>query len=195
MRGRWRGMRRAFALALVVGLLLSGCASLTSATTRTSAATATPSSTPSPTPTAAQAIAGRLAARAQQAIGSASGRVTATYDTQQAKATLTITITGGVPNTGAKVATAYARVKRLCYWALAAVWSGSGAATAPLREVTALVIGPMQDEFAVIINDWYGFAVVEANTAQRIHWATTSPDAAWPMYDQTMLRVSFVVAD
>ena len=187
MRQRLRGLRRALLLALVAGLLLSGCASLTSAAARRSAATVTPA------PTAAQTIAGQLAALAQQAIGSASGRVTATYDAQQAKATLTITVTGGVPNTDAKVVAAYARVKLLCYRALAAVWSS--AATAPLREVTALVLGPMQDEYAVIINDWYGFAVVGAPTAQRIHWASVSPDAAWAMYDQTMLRVSFVVAD
>lgn len=56
MRQRLRGLRRALLLALVAGLLLSGCASLSNAAARRSAVTVTPA----PTPTAAQAIAGRL---------------------------------------------------------------------------------------------------------------------------------------
>jgi hypothetical protein len=113
------------------------------------------------------------------------------YDAQKQTATATIIVTGDLPNTNARMAAAYALVKRITYQVMPALWS-SGVA---LREVTVIVLGPIQDEYADIINDWYGVAVVEATTAQRIQWASVSPDAAWAMYDQHNLRISFELFD
>jgi hypothetical protein len=136
-------------------------------------------------------VAAQLAARAQQAIGSLGQHVEATYDASKQAATLTVTIAGTTPFTDEQIATAHNRVKVICYWVMSALWSSG----APLREVTAIVLGPMQDAYANIISDWYGVAVVGASDASRIDWPGVGPYTAWGLYDQAMLRVRFDVPD
>lgn len=132
-----------------------------------------------------------MAARAQQAIGSLGQRVAATYDAQQQTATVTVTVTGPVPLTDAQVAAAHALVMQICYFAEPALWSSG----VPLRELTLIVLGPMLDEYDDIISNWSGIAIVEASTAQRIDWASLTPDAAWNLYDQHLLRTSYDIFD
>lgn len=180
----------------VVGLLVGGCApfagggrSSVGATPSATAMAAAPTAAPSLPPTTT--VAGRLAARTQQALGSVGRIVDAAYDTSKQAATITIGVAGGVPNTDAKVAAAHALVQLICSRAFPALWSSGE----PLREVTVIVVGPMQDEYADIITDWYGVAVVTATTAQHIPWSSSTPTSEWGMYSQAMLRTSFVVAD
>jgi len=185
-------------LAVLTVLLLGGCAPGVSgaaphatvpAVIVATTPMASPTATTIPTPTDA-----RLATRARQALtnlGAQVSQVTASYDTSKAAAIITITVSGSLPNTDAKVAAAYALVRRIAYQTLLAAWASG----VPLRETTALILGPIQDEYANIITDWYGVAVVEAATVQRTRWASLSPDAAWNLYDQHMLRVSFVLFD
>jgi hypothetical protein len=191
-------LARWLALALLAGLLVSGCAPATGrAAPRATAQAAQVVTAPAATPTATPAMnptEERLAGIARQALGSLGGQVSGvsvSYDAQKAAATITITVSDSLPNTDAKVAAAYAQIRLICYRAFLAVWASG----VPLRETTALVLGPIQDEYANIITDWYGVAVVEAATAQRTRWATLSPDAAWNLYDQHMLRISFVLFD
>lgn len=197
MRQALRRSRFALFMLVVVGLLVGGCAPFAgggqvtgaASTSAPAAATIAPTATPSLPPTTT--VAGRLAARTQQAVGSLGRAIDATYDASKEAATITISVSGGVPNTDAKVAAAYALVQRICSRAFPALWASG----APLREATVIVVGPMQDEYADIITDWYGVAVVNATTAQHIPWSSGAPTSDWGMYDQAMLRTSFVVAD
>lgn len=127
----------------------------------------------------------------RQALGGQASQVTATYDAQKRTATITIIVGDTLPNTDAKVAAAYAQIKTICYQTFRAVWASG----ITLREATTLVEGPIQDEYANIITDWYGVAVIESATAQRLDWANASPDSAWNVYSQHMLRSSFVLFD
>jgi hypothetical protein len=43
--------------------------------------------------------------------------------------------------------------------------------------------------------NWSGIAIVKASSAQRIHWKSLSPDAAWNLYDQHILRTSYDIFD
>lgn len=195
MRQRPRNLARWLALAVLAGLLVGGCAPATGNAAPRATAPAptvqveTPTATPVMNPTEE-----RLAAVARQALGSLGSQVsqvTATYDAQKAAATITITVSISLPNTDEKVAAAYTQVRLICYRAFRAVWASG----VPLHETTALVLGPIQDEYANIITDWYGVAVVEATTAQRTRWPSLTPDAAWNQYDQHILRISFVLFD
>lgn len=181
---RWIG-----ALALLMGALLVGCAPSAVAASHATTATATPLATPALV--AAPGAAMQLGERTRQAIGTLARKVEVTYDAAGRTATVSITISGVVPLSDQQVAAAHELVKLLCYKAGAALWS-SGVA---LSQVTLLTLGPMQDTYANIITDWYGVAVITASSAQRIQWASLSPDAAWNLYDQRMLRVSFGVPD
>jgi hypothetical protein len=177
--------------ALAGPLLLGGCAPATGAVkSPTAIATSTPTATPLPTG-ATSGPAGSLAASVRRALGKQATQVTAAYDAQKRTATITIIVGDTLPNTDAKVAAAYAQIKTICYQTFRTVWT-SGIA---LREATALIEGPIQDEYANIITDWYGVAVIESTTAQRLDWANESPDSAWRTYGQHMLRSSFVLFD
>lgn len=168
--------------ALVIGAVVAGCAPL-GASAEHHAAT--------PAPTFPPTVAGGLAARVYHAVGGLAHTVDVTYDTQKQAANVTLTVTGLVPNTDARVATAYALVKTLTFKAMPVLWSSG----VELREVTLIVLGPIQDEYDDIINDWYGVVVVEAATAQRIAWASATADTAWSMYDQNNLRYQFELFD
>lgn len=186
---RSRARRWIVALALPIGALLVGCAPSAGVASHAATATATPLATPALV--AAPGPATQLGERTRQAIGTLARKVEVTYDAPARTATVTITISGVVPLTDQQVAAAHELVKLLCYKAGAALWS-SGVA---LSQVTLLALGPMQDTYANIITDWYGVAVITASSAQRIPWASLKPDAAWNLYDQRMLRVSFGVPD
>lgn len=197
MRHTLTPLARWLAPAALAALLLGGCAPGIGAAPHATAPAVVVATTPALTPTATTALTpteARLAALAQQALaslGAQVSQVTASYDASKAEATITITISGSLPNTDAKSAAAYALVRQITYRALLAVWASG----LPLHETTALVLGPIQDEYANIITDWYGVAVVAATTAQHTRWASLTPDAAWNLYDQHMLRTSFVLFD
>lgn len=169
-------------MALLIGALVVACAPLGSEVAHRVA---------TPAPTFPPTVAGGLAARVQRSVGGLAQKVNVVYDAQKQTTTVTLTVAGLVPNTDARVAAAYALVKLLTFKAMPALWS-SGVG---LREVTLIVLGPIQDEYNDIVNDWYGVVVVEAATAQRIAWASLSPDTAWTMYDQNNLRYRFELFD
>lgn len=173
-------LARWFSLAALAALLLVGCAATSP---HLASATATPTTEPGP--------AGQLAASVRRALGVRVTQVTAAYDAAKESATITIIVGGMVPSTDAQIAAAYTRVKSVCYQAFRALWASG----VTLREATALVEGPIQDEYADIITDWYGVAVVDSATAQRVDWASETPAAAWSRYNQSMLRSSFTLFD
>lgn len=176
---RWRVL----VLALSVGTLVIGCAPMSGGSVTHRAATTAPTFPPT--------VAGGLAARVYRSVGGLAHKVDVAYDAQKQTATVTLTVTGLVPNTNARVAAAYALVKSLTFMAMPALWSSG----VELREVTLIVLGPIQDEYDDIINDWYGVVVVEAATAQRIAWASMTADTAWALYDQNNLRYQFELVD
>jgi fructose-specific phosphotransferase system IIC component len=186
-------------LALLMGAMLSGCAPLAGPVSRaTTATTATPTSaaivTPAATAPAAtpmSPIEADLAARARRAIGSLGQRVQASYDPEKKAATITVTVAGGIPFTDQQIAAAHNRVELITYWVMEAAWSSGE----PLSAVTAIVLGPIQDEYADIVPDWYGVAVVKVATARGITWPSANPYEVWSRYDQAMLRASFDVFD
>src|SRR6185437_8632035 len=178
--------------ALLVGCALaSACAPVAGNSQSRSVATPTTTLAATPTAGAMSPIAAQLAARAQQAIGSLGQQVAATYDASAEAATVTVTVSGRVPLTDAQIAAAHALVMQICYFAEPALWSSG----VPLREVTLIVLGPMLDEYDDIISNWSGIAVVKAGSARRIYWARLSPDAAWYLYDQHILRTSYDIFD
>jgi len=179
----------ALVAALLMGWLLAGCGVVPGGDSRTSTPTATPLATPELIAAAGPAT--QLGAHTRQAIGTLARAIDVQWDAATQTATITITIAGLVPLTDQQVAAAHALVKLLCYKANAALWSSG----VTLSQVKLLVLGPMQDTYANIITDWYGVATLRASSAQRIQWASVSPDAAWNLYDQQMLRVSFSVPD
>jgi hypothetical protein len=124
-------------------------------------------------------------------VGAAASAVSLTYDANAESATVTVTITGDVPNTDARIAAAYARVKTLCFQEQNDLWSSG----LPLRQVTVVIMGPAQDAYSGVINQVYGVAIMNQKTARRIPWPNATPDSAWGLYDLTFLRPSFVVID
>ncbi len=189
MRSGGRQGSVALVAALLMGCLLVGCGVASGGASHTATPTATPLATPELIAAAGPAT--QLGAHARQAIGTLARTIDVQWDAATQTATITITIAGLVPLTDQQVVAAHALVKLLCYKANAALWS-SGVA---LSQVKLLVLGPMQDTYANIITDWYGVATLRASSAQRIQWASVSPDTAWNLYDQQMLRVSFSVPD
>ncbi|HEX8983208.1 MAG TPA: hypothetical protein VF792_10590 [Ktedonobacterales bacterium] len=173
----------ALVMALLVGVLVVGCTPMEGQAAAHRTAT--------PAPTFPPSVAGGLAARVQRSVGGLAQKVDVAYDAQKQTANVTLTVTGLVPNTDARVAAAYALVRTLTFKAMRALWSSD----VGLREVTLIVLGPIQDEYDEIINDWYGVVVVEATTAQRIAWTSMSADTAWSMYDQNNLRYRFELFD
>ncbi len=196
MRQTPRSLRRLLPLALLAAALLGGCSpqagSISRSVTSTPSTEATSTATPAATPAAPMSpIAADLAARAQQAIGSLGQPVTATYDPEKKSATITVTLTGSVPFTDQQVAAAHSHVELITYQVMSAAWTSGE----PLSEVTAIVLGPIQDEYADIVTNWYGVAVVKASTARGITWASADPYMVWNRYDQAMLRPSFDLFD
>lgn len=165
--------RVAASLAFLTLLALAGCATATSAT----------SHIPVPTPTSTPVITGPLASVVGPVVGGQAHRISADYDASARQATITLTI-GAAPD----VAAAQARVMELCYRVQKAVWTSNPS----LREVKVIVLGPIHDDYADIIEDAYGVADVLAPTATKLSWDALSPEAAWSRYDNTWMRASYL---
>ncbi len=162
-----------WAISLLLGaFLLALAACSTSAATKTSA--------PAATPTAV--VSGPLAGVVAPAARPLAQRIVTEYDTsaQQAKITLTV---GAAPN----VATAQARVMSLSFQVQKAVWASNLA----LREVKVIVLGPIRDDYANIVDDAYGVSDVFSATAAKLSWSALTPESAWNRYDSTWLRPSY----
>lgn len=190
MGNHFRG--EGIALALVALLALAGCAAGASATPQPTLAAGTlmlPTATPIPTPAGPAGQA--LLRAAQGAVGAGARSVGLTYDTTTKQVTVTIVIDGIIPDTGDQIAAAYKRVKALTFQVERALW----ASAQPLRQAQVIVMGPAQDEYGEVTDQWYGIAVLNAPAARRITWASATPESAWKVYDQTYLRPSFTVAD
>ena len=187
-----RGMSLMLAALLLIGALVAACAPATDATAGATTPPVTATATvPTPATPPPPGVAATLTTQAQRALGGLAQSVTATYDSTSGAATINVTVSGLVPMTDAQVTAAHNRVEQVCYWTLAAVWAGG----APLRQVTVIVLGPIQDEYANIVTDWYGVAVVSAGAARQLPWASIGPYGAWERYDQHILRTSYDLFD
>src|SRR5258706_2911282 len=97
------------ALAVLICLIVSGCATTHSART------------PAPSPPAT--VQGRLELIARQALGDAVHDLAATYDTQGEALELTATLAGGVPRPEAGIQAVQEHVKLLCFRAHPGAWT------------------------------------------------------------------------
>ncbi|HEU4784960.1 MAG TPA: hypothetical protein VFS83_16600 [Ktedonobacterales bacterium] len=138
-----------------------------------------------------------LAGRACDAIGhlpqstQSAQAVRIAYDAQTASVTVTVTLGGAVPLTDQQISAAQELTKTLSLREQQAMW-GSGVT---LKDVKVMVFGPTQDEYANIIAQPYGSAVLDATTAASFAWANLSADDAWDRYDSVYLRPTFDVVD
>jgi hypothetical protein len=114
-----------------------------------------------------------------------SQRIATGYNASTHRAKITLTI-GAAPD----VATAQARVMTLSFQVQRAVWA-SNSAPHDLHEVTVIVLGPIRDDYANIIEDAYGVSDLLAPTATTLAWSTLTPQSAWSQYDSTWLRPSY----
>ncbi len=160
------------ALAVLIGLVVSGCATTHSAQM--------PASTPA-------TVQGRLELIARQALGDAAHDLAATYDTQGEALELTATLAGGVPRTEADITAAQEHVKLLCLRAQQAEWTSGN----PLRSVTVTILGPTLDDYADVTTGPYGAAVLTSATAAALAWGSLSADSAWQRYDRVWLAPTY----
>src|SRR5258708_17764490 len=160
------------ALAVLICLVVSGCATTHSAQT----ATATPAT-----------VQGRLELIARQALGDAVHDLAATYDTQDEALELTATLAGSVPRTEADIQAAQEHVKLLCLRAQQAEWTSGN----PLRSVTVTILGPTLDDYADVTTGPYGAAVLTSATAAALAWGSLSADSAWQRYDRVWLAPTY----
>jgi hypothetical protein len=183
-----------FLMALVGALALTGCAA-SAATGADTGPTPTavlekiPTATPIATPSDPTGQA--LLNTARIAVGSAATLVEAVYDGRTQSLTVIVTISGDLPLTNAQIAAAYARIKALCFQEMSKLWSSGPS----LRQATVVILGPAKDEYNAIINQLYGYAVVNESTARRVSWASATADSAWSAYDKTYLRPDFDLFD
>lgn len=152
-------------------LALTGCASATSATSH------------GPTPTPTPVLTGPLASVVGPVVAGRAQRIATSYDASSTQATITLTI-AAAPN----VNTAQERVMTLCYDVQKALWTSNPS----LREVKVIVLGPIRNDYAEIIEDAYGVADVLAPTGTKLSWNSLSPQAAWSHYDNTWMRASYL---
>jgi hypothetical protein len=164
---------RARAINLLLGALLLALAAC-------STSTVTKSSAPLATPTVMAS--GPLASVVAPATGSLARRIVTEYDAGARQAKITLTV-GAAPN----VAAAQANVMALSFQAQKAVWTSDSA----LHEVKVIVLGPIRDDYANIIEDAYGVSDVFAPTAATLTWSALTPESAWTRYDSTWLRPSY----
>lgn len=160
-------------VACVALLALAGCAGGALATTQT----------PSPTPTSTPIVTGSLASVVGPVVGGRAQRIVTSYDASTQQATITLTI-AAAPTVNA----AQERVMTLCYEVQKALWTSDSS----LREVKVIVLGPLRDDYADIIEDAYGVADVLAPTGTKLSWGNLSPQSAWSRYDNTWLRASYL---
>lgn len=180
------GMRIVAALALVILGMLSACAPSTHTVSK---ATVTGCSATSSAAT--QSAQDMLNLRACQAAGSEAVAVRTIYDQQAASVKVTIRIGGRVPDTDAEVSAAQNLTKTICLREQQAIWASG----VTLKEATVTVIGPIQDEYANIVDGSYGASVLHPSTVAGLNWASLSAESAWGRYDYTFLRPYYVLFD
>jgi hypothetical protein len=117
--------------------------------------------------------------------------LTTTYYAQKGSATVTITLGGTVPTTPVQVSAAQELTKAYCLMALQALWTSG----VPLSQTLVAVQGPIQDEYADVVNQPYGAVTLGSSTAQQINWSHVTADTAWNDYPGAFLRGSYVLFD
>jgi len=182
---------------LVAGLIVLGSLAACAATTR-SAPRQVASKTVAGCPVAASTTTQDTFARhACDALGNlaqsaqAAQSLQTAYDAQAASVTVTVTVGGAVPLTDQQISAAQELTKAISLREQQAMWGSS----VTLKQVKVMVFGPTQDEYADIIAQPYGSAVLAAPTAASFIWANLSADSAWDRYDSVYLRPTFDVVD
>lgn len=181
------------AIALVALGIFSACATTTSNTptvraTTTSGGNVAATVCPTPSTGATQDM---LALRACQAIGNLAETVQATYNAQDASVKVTVKVGGKVPDADNEVSAAQEMTKTICLRAQKAMWTSG----VTLKEVTVTVLGPIQDEYANIVEGAYGAAVLDVATAKQLDLASLSAATAWDKYNNVFLRPYYVLFD
>jgi hypothetical protein len=139
------------------------------------------------TPTAATPQ-GRLSARVHQALLGSGASSEVTYDSSVRSTEVVMTLSNYmVPSTPAAVVRTQELVKTLCFKAQQATWTSEE----PLTKVTASVKGPQYDDYADVIVQGYGGAILSSAVATHLEWARLTADAAWNRYDQTWFSSEF----
>ncbi len=186
------GARMSLVIALVVLGSLAACATTRSAPRQVA------SKTVAGCPVAASTTdQDTLARHACDALGNlaqtaqAAQSVRMVYDAQAAGVTVTVTVGGAVPLSDQQISAAQELTKAFSLREQQAMW-GSGVT---LKQVKVMVFGPTQDEYADIVAQPYGSAVLVAPTAASFVWASLSADSAWEHYDSVYLRPTFDVVD
>ncbi len=187
---RISGARVALVAVLIVLGSLAACASTNSAPGQHASKTVAGCPVAASTATqdmlarrACDAIGGNLAQSAQSA--------QTVYDAQAASVTVTVTVGGAVPLTDQQISAAQELTKSISLREQQAMWESG----VTLKEAKVMVFGPTQDEYADIIAQPYGSAVLDAATAAHVVWANLSADSAWGRYDSVYLRPTFDVVD
>ncbi|HEX2349044.1 MAG TPA: hypothetical protein VHI51_11490 [Ktedonobacterales bacterium] len=168
----WAGLA---ALAMLAALL-AGCASAANTGGEHASAKATPATTQ-----------GHLAQRVEQAMGATARDVTLTYAPATGVATVSMKLVWR-PAWKDDFAQAQAAAKGACFEAQSALWT-SGVA---LQSVTVTALGQAPDDYDNMITSAYAAATLTSAHASAIQWATTTADEAWPRYDNTFLRPTYV---
>ena len=168
----WAGLA---ALAMLAALL-AGCASAANTGGEHASAKATPATTQ-----------GHLAQRVEQAMGATARDVTLTYAPTTGVATVSMKLVWR-PAWKDDFAQAQAAAKDACFEAQSALWT-SGVA---LQSVTVTALGQAPDDYDNMITSAYAAATLTSAHASAIQWATTTADEAWPRYDNTFLRPTYV---
>lgn len=187
---RISGARAVGVVALVVLGGLAACATTNSAPRQAAASKHVSGCPVAATSTTQDTLAGRACDTIGRLPQSTQSVQTA-YDGQTASVTVTVTLGGAVPLTDQQISVAQEMTKSISLLEQQAMW-GSGVT---LKDVKVMVFGPTQDEYANIIAQPYGSAVLDATTAASFVWANMSADSAWDRYDSVYLRPTFDVVD
>jgi hypothetical protein len=132
-----------------------------------------------------------LAALAQQHLRGLAQQVTASYDAGAQSVTVTAVINvSHIPNLPGDITAAQEQTKTVCYRLQEALWTSRGMSGLALRQVTAIVVGPILDQYAYLTTSAYGTAVLTAPVG-HISMGRPHPDVAWEKYDNVFLATSY----
>jgi hypothetical protein len=129
----------------------------------------------------------RLDALARQAVAAFTTQVQTTYDASKRMVEVSATV-GWTADIGiADIAKAQERAKTICFRLQQALWTSG----VPLRQVSAIALGPVVNDYGEQIVDAHAAARLTASTAAGFAWGTLTSDTAWDRYDEAWLRASY----
>ena len=161
---------------------LVGCTRAMTSRARANQGAPTPSATNIPATTE-----GRLTLDVRQAVGAAATAVALTYTPATGEISVNITLVWK-PAWKLDFKQAQAQAMTVCFAAQRALWT-SGVA---LQQVTVTALGQAPDDYDNLITAAYAAATLTSAHASAIVWSASTPFDAWPRYDNTFLRPTYV---